>query len=85
MGRAIVMLIAFGIGSATPLAATAYASRRILARRATLLRTGRSGQAVLGSVLVVTALLVWTGFDKAIEAALVEHLPAWWVAVLARV
>jgi cytochrome c-type biogenesis protein len=85
MGRAIMMFIAFGLGSATPLAATAYASRRMLTRRATLLRAGRSGQAVLGSVLVVTALLVWTGFDKAIEAALVEHLPAWWVAMLARV
>jgi hypothetical protein len=30
-------------------------------------------------------VLVWSGFDKIIEASLVEHLPSWWVAILARV
>jgi cytochrome c-type biogenesis protein len=84
-GRAVVMLIAFGIGSATPLVATAYASRSMLARRAALMRAGRSGQAMLGGVLVVTAVLVWSGLDKMIEASLVDHLPAWWIAILARV
>ncbi len=85
LGRAVLMLIAFGIGSATPLVATAYASRGMLTRRATLLRAGRSGQTLLGGALLLTALLVWSGFDKAIEASLVDHLPSWWVALLARV
>jgi cytochrome c-type biogenesis protein len=84
-GRAIVMLVAFGLGSATPLAATAYASRAMIMKRATLMRAGRRGQMVLGGVLLLTAVLVWSGFDKAIEASLVERLPAWWVDILARV
>jgi cytochrome c-type biogenesis protein len=85
IGRAVLMLIAFGIGSATPLVATAYASRSMLSRRAALLRAGRSGQTMLGGVLLVTATLVWSGFDKIIEASLVEHLPSWWIAILARI
>jgi cytochrome c-type biogenesis protein len=83
--RAVLMLIAFGLGSATPLVATAYASRSVLSRRATLLRAGHAGQSILGGVLVLTAVLVWSGFDKVIEASVVEHLPSWWVAVLAKV
>ena len=83
--RAVLMLIAFGLGSAAPLVATAYASRSVLNRRATLLRAGHAGQAILGGVLVLTAMLVWSGLDKVIEASVVEHLPSWWVAVLAKV
>jgi cytochrome c-type biogenesis protein len=85
MGHAVLMLTAFGVGSATPLVATAYASRGMLTRRATALRIGRSGQVLLGGLLVLTAVLVWSGFDKIIEGSLVEHLPSWWVAILARV
>jgi cytochrome c biogenesis protein CcdA len=84
MGRGVLMLIAFGMGSAAPLVATAYASRSMLARRASVLRAGRAGQAILGSVLLVTAILVWSGLDKVIEASLVENLPSWWIEVLAR-
>jgi hypothetical protein len=50
-----------------------------------LLRAGRSGQAMLGGILFLTAVLVWSGFDRIIEASLVEHLPSWWIAILARV
>lgn len=83
--RAMLMLIAFGLGSATPLVATAYASRSVFNRRATLLRAGHAGQAILGGLLVLTAVLAWSGFDKIIEAWVVEQLPSWWVAVLAKV
>jgi cytochrome c biogenesis protein CcdA len=83
--RAVLMLIAFGLGSAAPLVATAYASRSVLSRRATLLRAGHAGQTLLGGVLVLTAVLVWSGLDKVIEASVVERLPSWWVAFLARV
>jgi cytochrome c-type biogenesis protein len=83
--RAVLMLMAFGLGSATPLVAMAYASRTVLSRRATLLRAGYVGQMMLGGVLVLTAALVWSGFDKVIEASVVEHLPSWWIALLASV
>src|SRR5262249_49496466 len=85
VGHAVLMLTAFGVGSATPLVATAYASRGMLTRRTSALRIGRSGQTLLGGLLVLTAILVWTGFDKIIETSLVEQLPSWWIAVLARV
>ena len=78
------MLIAFGLGPAAPLVATAYASRSVLSRRAALLRAGHAGQMILGGVLVLTAVLVWSGFDKVIEAPVVDHLPSWWIAFLAR-
>lgn len=83
-GRAVLMLAAFGVGSAIPLVATAYASRRMLGRRQALLRTGRSGTSLLGGTLLLTGLLVGAGWDKAIEAAVVARLPLWWVETLAR-
>jgi len=80
---ASLMLVGFGVGSAIPLVGMAYASQRMMRRRAVLLRTVRLGQSLLGATLLLTALLVGSGLDKALEAVVVVHLPSWWVDVLA--
>ena len=78
-------MFAFGIGSALPLLATAYASRRMLRARTTLLSAGTAGKRVLGTVLLCMGGLVIFGLDKQIEAAVLEQLPQWWIELLAKV
>lgn len=85
MTQASLMMVAFGVGSSAPLVATAYASRTVRQRRGLLLRAGQTGNALLGAGLLVMGLLVWFGFDKILEAALLDGLPQWWIDLLASV
>jgi cytochrome c-type biogenesis protein len=71
-------MIAFGIGAALPLLAIGLMSREALARwRSRLLAAGSGGKALMGVVLFAVGVLVLTGLDKRLEAALVEASPAW--------
>jgi hypothetical protein len=68
----------FGLGAASTLAGIGYGARAILtARRGALYAIGGSGKRVLGWTLVVVALLVLSGLDRALEAALVGLSPQW--------
>lgn len=83
-GVAAVM-VAFGLGVAVPLAAIGFLSRTALARwRGRMLVAGKWGKTVLGGVLVLVAVLILTGADRAVEAALVSASPAWLTALTTR-
>jgi cytochrome c biogenesis protein CcdA len=81
--RAAASMFAFGVGSALPLIATAYASRRMLSARSVLLTAGTTGKLVLGGTLLCMGGLVLFGVDKQIEAAVLARLPQWWIDLLA--
>jgi cytochrome c biogenesis protein CcdA len=83
IARAAASMFAFGVGSALPLLATAYASRRMLAARNVLLSAGSNGKLWLGGVLVAMGLMVLLGADKQIEAAVLARLPQWWIDLIA--
>lgn len=71
-------MFAFGIGAALPLLAIGMMSREALARwRNRLLAAGSGGKVLMGIVLVALGAFILTGFDKRIEAILVEASPAW--------
>ena len=68
----------FGIGAALPVVMLAYVSREALGRaRGGLMRAGKNGKIVMGALLVLLALFILSGTDKAAEAWLVEHSPDW--------
>ncbi len=68
----------FGLGAASTLAGIGYGARAIIARhRGALQSLGKSGKHVLGWTLVAIALLVLSGLDRLLEAALVELSPQW--------
>jgi cytochrome c biogenesis protein CcdA len=74
---AFVMLI-FTIGTAIPLLLIGLLSRETFMRlRGRMLTAGQGGTRALGLVLVATAALILTGYDKAIETALLDLTPAW--------
>lgn len=85
VSKAAASMFAFGVGSALPLLATAYASRRMLGARRRLLAAGTAGKSVLGGVLVGMGALVLFGLDKQLEASVLAHLPQWWIDMLASV
>jgi cytochrome c biogenesis protein CcdA len=85
LGSVAAVMIAFGIGAAAPLVALGLLSREALLRwRDRLLAVGKGGKAVLGSVLIVLGVTILSGFDRIVEAALVDASPAWLTALTTR-
>jgi cytochrome c-type biogenesis protein len=69
-------MFSFGLGSAIPLLLIGLLSRETLLRwRSRMLAAGRSGKTLLGGVLTAGGLMILLGFDKTIEAWLVQLLP----------
>ena len=68
----------FGIGAAVPLLALGLLSREAMLRwRNRLMGAGKVGKSGLGAVLLIVGVLIVTGLDKQLEAALVAASPAW--------
>ena len=83
--RAGAVMTAFGIGAGAPLLALSYGSRESLkARRAALAGIGRSARPVLGAVLAAIAFAILLGFDRRVEAALVDAMPDWLLGLTTR-
>jgi cytochrome c-type biogenesis protein len=83
--QAATMMFVFGVGASIPLLLAAYASHATLASRGILLQAGSTGKLIFGVALITMAGFVWTGLDKAIEAAVLARLPEWWVSMLAAI
>lgn len=85
LGAVALTMFMFGIGAGVPLVLLGFVSREAVGRiRDRLLGAGRLGKAVLGAVLVVIAALVITGFDKTLEAAILDVAPEWLVSLTTR-
>jgi cytochrome c-type biogenesis protein len=68
----------FGVGAALPMLLLGMLSREAMLRwRNRLLGAGQGGKMMLGGILIVIGLLVLTGLDKQVEAALVAASPEW--------
>jgi cytochrome c biogenesis protein CcdA len=78
-------MLAYGVGAATPLLAIGLVSRETLARwRRGMLAAGRGLKQAMGAALLVLGLVMLVGWDKVIEARLVEASPAWMTALTTR-
>jgi cytochrome c biogenesis protein CcdA len=72
-----VMLL-FGAGAALPLLGLSLLSRSLIQRvRGGLLGAGQIGKQILGMLLVVLGLMVISGGDHRLEAALLDISPSW--------
>ena len=78
LGQVALTMLAFGIGAALPLMLLGFLSREAMQRwRARLLEAGKGGKTLLGVLLLAIGLLIATGLDKRLEAALVDASPEW--------
>ncbi len=76
LGHVAVTMFSFGVGSALPLLLLGTLSRETLVRwRGRMLSFGKGGKMLLGSVLVLSGLLILLRLDKALEGWLLQFLP----------
>ncbi|MFU8814789.1 MAG: cytochrome c biogenesis CcdA family protein [Pseudomonadales bacterium] len=82
MGMAFVVMLAFGIGTASVLLLAGFTSTRVLSRwRPGILSRAERGKKLLGYTLLLLSLLVFTGLDKVLEALALQLLPAWAISM----
>lgn len=85
LGQVSFIMLAFGLGAALPLLLLGLLSRETMLRwRDKLAGAGKGGKLVLGTLLVVVGLAIVSGFDKRLEAALVDASPAWLTEITTR-
>jgi cytochrome c biogenesis protein CcdA len=76
--RAGLVMLVFSLGAVTPVLLLAYGSRGAALRSgATLPGLAALGKPTLGVLLLLVSGLALSGADKAIEAWMVDHMPAW--------
>jgi len=76
--QAAAVMLLFSVGASIPLLLIAYGSRKaLLARRATLAEISRRGTPLLGGILTIFGLLILLGWDRSIQAVLVNAMPDW--------
>lgn len=78
LGSVAAVMLAFGVGTTLPMLLVALLSREALLRwRRRMLAAGQVGKVMMGLSAVAVGVLVITGVDRSIEAALVSSSPAW--------
>lgn len=78
LGAVGLTMLVFGIGAGLPLAGLGFLSREVLfGWRARMMAAGSGLKLGLGIILIAIGLLILTGTDKIVEAALVEASPDW--------
>jgi cytochrome c-type biogenesis protein len=76
--KVAMIMLAFGIGAATPLLLLGVVSHEILMRSGEkVLAAGKGLKAGLGILLILIGLGIITGLDKRVEAGLVDSSPQW--------
>jgi cytochrome c-type biogenesis protein len=86
LGVVTLMMLAFGVGTATPLLLLATLSREALLRwRGRILNGAVAGKMILGLLLIAAGTLTLTGLDRTIQTTLEQALPDWLVAVTTRI
>ncbi|TXM72753.1 cytochrome c biogenesis protein CcdA [Methylobacterium sp. WL12] len=78
LGVVALTMLLFGLGAALPLLLLGTLSREVLMRwRDRMMGLGKGLKAALGLILVVTGVTIVLGYDKVLEAGLVNASPAW--------
>lgn len=85
LGQVAITMISFGLGVAVPLVIIGMMSREVLMRwRGRMLSSGSMVKSVLGALFVFTGVMIVSGQDKYLEAALVEASPEWLTTLTTR-
>lgn len=78
LGQVAFVMLAFALGIATVLLLMAMATQQLLSRwRSSLMNASTRGRRVLGALMLLVGVLIITGTDHALEAAIIGILPDW--------
>ena len=85
LGQVAFTMISFGLGVAVPLVILGLSSRQGLMRwRGRILSSSVLVKSALGGLFVITGLLILSGQDKWVEAALLDASPSWLTTLTTR-
>ncbi len=85
LGQVALTMLVFGFGAGIPLALLGLLSREALIRwRDRMARAGKGFKTALGVILVAVGVLILSGVDRTLEAALVESSPDWLIDLTTR-
>ena len=85
LGQVALTMGTFGLGAALPLLALGLVSRQAMLRwRGRMLSAGSGMKAAFGTVMLAAGILVLTGLDKALQAAMVQSAPSWLIDLTTR-
>lgn len=83
--RAALRLLVFGLGAASILLLLAYGSRTlVMRRRERIAQITRFAKPVMGGIFLAFGLAILGGFDRRIEAAVLDYTPDWLVTLTTR-
>lgn len=88
VAQAAVAMAFFSFGAASVMLALAYGTREALGRRKAALMefsTSGTGKLTFAIIFIAMGLMILTGFDKTIEAAVVRAMPDWLVDLTTRI
>lgn len=78
LAQVSLLIMIFGLGAATPLAALGSLSRaRMQSMRGKLQAAGKYGKYALGGIMIVLSIFILSGVDKSMEGLLVQISPDW--------
>lgn len=78
LAHAATLMGIFGLGAALPIVILGQVSRAAMGRwRNQMMQAGQTGKLLLGLAMLLIAIMVYSGGDKAFEAWLVNLSPAW--------
>ena len=76
--HAATLMGIFGLGAALPIVILGQVSRAVMGRwRNQMMQAGQTGKVLLGLSMLLIAVMVFSGGDKAFETLLVNLSPAW--------
>lgn len=85
LGQVALTMLVFGLAASAPLALLGMLSREAVLRwRARVASAGRGVRVAFGAILVALGLLIFSGLDRQVEAALVEASPDWLIDLTTR-
>ena len=85
LAQVAITMISFGLGVAVPLVIIGMMSREVLMRwRGRMLSSGGFVKSVLGVLFIFTGVMIISGQDKFLEAALVDASPEWLTTLTTR-
>lgn len=78
LGQVAMVMGAFALGIASVLLVMALLAQNVLARwRSRMTSAGTRGRRVLGALIVLVGVMIITGADRSLEAAVIGVLPDW--------
>jgi cytochrome c-type biogenesis protein len=78
LAHAATLMGIFGLGAALPIVILGQVSRTAMGKwRNQMMQAGQTGKVLLGLAMLLIAVMVYTGSDKAFETWLVNVSPAW--------